>query len=402
MKDCKLKWFLVSCYEKIYSIKNNTLNNIKYFIMRHLPLKKNKIVFDNFLGNGYGGNPKYIAEEFHRQGINCDLVWLAKNVDEFYPEYIRVVKYGSIDAHYELSTAKIFVDNVRNSNRVAKKKGQIYLQTWHGSGQPIKKIEKDAEKFLSEKYVEAAKLDGQNCDAILASNKWQYKNFDSAFWLNPKTEILCYGLPQNDILFDKELINENREKIKKYYNISDDTGIVLYMPTFRDNCRTDGYLNNLEEVVEAFEDRFGKPFICLVRFHPNVAKISDCYDYNDKVLNVTMYPDVQELYGVGDFLITDYSSTADFFSLLCKPVFICTIDFKKYSRERPLYDEFTNNPYYMTYSSDELIDAIKTFDYDEYWKHYNSLASDSFDRGQASYLVVEWIKKHIKSGRLGV
>ena len=95
-------------------------------IYGQLPLKKNKIVFDNFAGRGYGDHPKYIAEEIHRRGLDWDMVWLVRNMDEPMPEYIRKVQFDSACAMYELTTAKMWVDNIRNAHLIPKKSGQVY------------------------------------------------------------------------------------------------------------------------------------------------------------------------------------------------------------------------------------------------------------------------------------
>ena len=52
-------------------------------LFRILPISRNKIVFDNFCGKGYGGNPKYIADAILDSKVkDIDLIWL---VDNFMP-----------------------------------------------------------------------------------------------------------------------------------------------------------------------------------------------------------------------------------------------------------------------------------------------------------------------------
>ena len=49
-------------------------------LFRILPISRNKIVFDNFCGKGYGGNPKYIAEAILDSKVkDIDLIWLVDN-----------------------------------------------------------------------------------------------------------------------------------------------------------------------------------------------------------------------------------------------------------------------------------------------------------------------------------
>ncbi|MTV35640.1 CDP-glycerol--glycerophosphate glycerophosphotransferase, partial [Streptococcus pneumoniae] len=106
-------------------------------------IKKNKILFINFNGKGYGDNPKSICEYLRVTYPELDLVWLAKdNVD--FPDGVRVVRYKSLQSFYEQASSKVWVYNVRNFERLLKKRGQFYIQTWHGASS-FKLIEKQAD-----------------------------------------------------------------------------------------------------------------------------------------------------------------------------------------------------------------------------------------------------------------
>ncbi|EJG46211.1 wciY domain protein [Streptococcus pneumoniae 2070335] len=118
-----------------------------------MPIQSNKIIFDNFGGRGFGDNPKYILEELVSREKNLDLVWVTKDREISIPEGVRVVKYGSYRSFYEWLTARVWVDNIRNSDRPWKRKGQIYLQTWHGSD-GVKLIEKSVAGNLKKHILE--------------------------------------------------------------------------------------------------------------------------------------------------------------------------------------------------------------------------------------------------------
>ena len=120
----------LSLIEKLFSIINEEnykvirLFGFKYKIDRRPAFKKkygdlpleNKIVFSNFHGNGYGCNPKYIAQQILNEGLPYELVWLVKEPDTLrnqFPPEIRLVEYTSEAAMKELATAKIWVNNQR-------------------------------------------------------------------------------------------------------------------------------------------------------------------------------------------------------------------------------------------------------------------------------------------------
>ena len=65
------------------------------FVNRFCKVKKNKIVFINFMNWQFADNPKYLAEEFLIRDIkNLDLVWFTnKNTDlSLIPQNLRTVK----------------------------------------------------------------------------------------------------------------------------------------------------------------------------------------------------------------------------------------------------------------------------------------------------------------------
>ena len=85
----------LSLLEKIFSITNKGIFKVitilgfsikidqtqKYKkICKALSINKNKIVFENFKGNSYGCNPKYITEEIIKRKLPYELVWIVKSV----------------------------------------------------------------------------------------------------------------------------------------------------------------------------------------------------------------------------------------------------------------------------------------------------------------------------------
>lgn len=368
-------------------------------LILRLPIFKinnKKIVFDNFNGKGFGCNPKYIATELIKENVDCDMVWLVNDMNTEMPKEIRKVKYGSFKSYYELATAKIWIDNVRNYKGIPKKKKQFYIQTWHASI-GFKKCEADIEKLLPEQYVKESKNDGQITDLMISDSNFVTNVFKSAFWYNGKIEQI--GLPRNDIL--NELPEKIKKKVYDYFKIEYSKKIVIYAPTFRKEEKEDYIKFDYHKCCKILSEKFGGEFVLLIRLHPNDVEHAKQIKEDEFVKNATLYPDIQELLAVSKVGITDYSSVAFDLAIVGKPVFLLCKDYENFiKKERDLFFDMKELPFSLNLIEEELYKSIQEFSIDE----YNKICAEFYDRddikpvktSQASYKIVQIIKEKIK------
>lgn len=341
--------------------------SMPFYLSRIFEIKKNKIVCSNFYGNGYGDNPKYICEELLKDKGKYDIVWVVKkNTKQEFPDEIRTVKINTLRYIYELSTAKIWIFNCRKNRAIKKRKGQYYIQTWHG-GIALKRIEKDAENKLDMNYIIQAKEDSKAIDLMISNGKFCTNMYKNAFWYN--NEIAEVGSPRNDIF-----INENKILIKKnvcnYYNLPEDTNILLYTPTFRDKYLKNPYDINFLNVIELLEKKTGKKWITFIRLHPKENCPEKFVEFSEKVINTTQYKDIQELIISSDLLITDYSSTMFDAMIANGNVVLYANDIKEYNAERGMYFKFEELPFMLASNNDELLYILKNINFRNEKKKY--------------------------------
>ena len=74
-------------------------------IFKIIPIYKNKILFVNYNGRGYGDNAKYIHEQLIKKNVKC--YWVLNNFSDKMPDDIIKVKNKSILYFYHLFTSKI-------------------------------------------------------------------------------------------------------------------------------------------------------------------------------------------------------------------------------------------------------------------------------------------------------
>ena len=116
--------FLKQIKGSLCGLRDDCLFHLYSNLFRHASLQRNKIIFNNFNGRGYGDNPKYIAEELLRREIPYDLVWVVnRKQDPTVPKAIRTVRAGSWREAYEYATAKVIVGNYGAQN-------ETYIEGW--------------------------------------------------------------------------------------------------------------------------------------------------------------------------------------------------------------------------------------------------------------------------------
>lgn len=395
--------------EKLKSIikKNKQLTRmillVKRVIVRAImllcrvkPIEKNKVVFINFSGRGFGDNSKAVALSFQKKYPDADIVWATKGGSEkSLPEGIRGVTYQSLSFYKEMATAGVWVNNCRMSAEIIKRKGQFYIQLWHG-GVPLKKIEKDTEKTLEKTYMEHAKYDSSIIDIIISGCDYFTDIVKNSFWY--EGEILECGTPRLDGIF--KISDEKVAEIRKNAGWAQDKKVILYVPTFRADLSTDCYKIDFEAVLDELEKKTGDKWIFAVRLHPNLAEKADFIDYSERVVNATPYPDLYELLPVCDAVVSDYSSVMFEAGMIGKTVFLYATDIEEYKKDRELYFEMNELPFILAESNAEFLEKIRSFNESEYKYKLNifNTQMNYCENGNASDIIAERIIRHIKNG----
>lgn len=360
-----------------------------FHLFHLIPINKKRIVLCNVWG--FGDNAKYVTKELARRQLkeSIELIYVTNHpLTTQAPSNVTVVKTNSIKAIYYLSTARIWLDNNRKESYIRKKKGQYYIQTWHG-GIALKKIEKDYETALGKKYVSNAKRDSKMTDLYISNSNFCTRMYRNSFWYHG--DIKEFGSPRNDVLLSHE--SSSKEKICKILNIPTDYKIAIYAPTYREGGNIEAYRMDFNKILEHLTNRFSNKWVIAVRLHPLVASLSDFITYNKSVINATNYGDIYELMAAGDVLFTDYSNLMFEFSFMKKPVFLYALDINEYDKDRGFYFDYANLPYYKAYEMNELLDNIENYSEDEYHQRIEEFFQkiDLYESGNASKLVADHI-----------
>ena len=375
-------------------MKNKIIDIVKailYKIFCLLPIKNNKIVCCNFHVKAYGDNPKYIVNELLKQKKDYDIVWICQSkYNKTVPDGVRICN-GGLKLLYEYATAHVWISNVRLPRILNKRKGQFYIQTWHG-GLGLKKCEKDVLHTLSPDYIKTIDKDSKMTDLAVSNSKFLTDLYARA--MDYHGEIIEYGLPRNDNLIKNSI---DYGYLKKQLNIKTDK-VLLYAPTFRDNYRISAYNIDMIQLINTLENVTNNEWSILVKFHPNVINTDKIVNFNEKVINVSDYGDINELFNICDLLITDYSSCMFDYMLLNRLVFLYTPDIDDFIKERNFMIDIYSLPFPIANNNQELFSNIK--------KYFNKDIKDKYDifnklhglheTGKSAIEIVKVINKVIK------
>lgn len=363
-------------------------------IFSKLPLKKDYVVFETFMGKNYSDSPKYIYEYLakHNQK-NFKFVWVLNNGTK--PPYgAKVIKRMSLRYLYYMAVSKYFVFNVRQPQWFTKREGQIFLETWHGT--PLKRLVFDQEEVTSASptYKIEFYRQREDWDYLIAANPFSTKTFRSCFKF--EKEMLEVGYPRNDLMYhpDKEMIALG---LKKKMGIPLDKKTILYAPTWRDDeyYKPGQYKFTLQLNLKKMKEALGDEYVVLLRTHHYIADNLDVSGVEDFAINLSKYDDITEIYLVSDICITDYSSVFFDYANLKRPILFYTYDIEKYRDDlRGFYiDMNTEVPGPLLYSTEEVVDAIQHIEsvnekyketYEQFYERFCGV-----DDGNASKRTVE-------------
>lgn len=312
--------------------------SILYYIFRIFPIRKNRIAVTTFEGKGgFCCNPKYIVKELHKRNPELEFIWLVNDPDsKEFPDYIRKVKNDIWHRAYYLSTSRVWIDNYRKPLGTKKRRGQFYVNTWHGAT-AMKKIGLlRGDRFSKMAYL-VSKNDSDMIDVVITNSDWENEAFVKGLVYNGRFEKL--GQAREDVFGEERQTISSH--VRKALNIHSDVKVALYAPTFREaDSKTKRRVYsrnseiNLPGTKSALEHATGDKWIILKKLHPQLAEYHKICNESDDIYDVTNYEDIYELMAACDVLITDYSSTSFEAGAAGIPVFLYMEDLHEYIDQR--------------------------------------------------------------------
>lgn len=362
-------------WERKEKIKHIAIQIIRVLVrlLYVFPINPKRVVFFSFCGEQYSCNPRAISEYLTKNYKNDYCVfWLFTNPEnhkELETQGIKIVKYGSFRHVFLEVTAKYVINNTGAYSWIPVRKNQIHVNTWHAGG-AYKRLQHDISADTNRRLT--AK---ETTHMISSCRLFTKYNIQEQFGFGGR--ILEIGMPRNDVFFDRRTMQGKASEARKWMKMDSSIFIILYAPTWR----YDGNIPcpDFEELCSAAEKRFGRKAIVAARSH-SLYKGSF-----DNAVDVTKYPDMQDLLCAADMLITDYSSSIWDYSFTKRPCFLYVEDLDQYMNEQGFYTDIFKWGFPLCKSKQSLVDNILSYNEEEYCdivsKHHQEFGS--YENGHA-------------------
>lgn len=363
-----------------------------YRLFQTLPIDDDLLVFEAGLGRQINDSPRAIYDELVRRGDTRKKVWIYSGKHDFTDSTTVVVKRLSPEYFWYLARARFWISNQNLPHYITRRRECTYIQTWHGT--PLKRMLNDLGEVhgRDEGYRDRVQTAIRQWSHLLSPSPFATRAFASAF--RHDAEVHEVGYPRNDALSAADA-EEVGARVREQLGIPADQRVVLYAPTFRDNLpagRGRFYFRPPFELSDMV-DALGPDTVLLVRLHVVIkGRPTIPEEYADRIIDVTKYKDLNELFLASDALITDYSSAFFDYAVLDKPIVFFAYDLEEYRDVlRGFYLDFPGDlPGPVATRVEELADALGSgggFDLEARQRFRERFAP--FEDGQAAARVVD-------------
>lgn len=324
-----------------------------------LPLEENVVLYESGAGSFVGCNPLAIYRSLisNAKYSNLRHVWVINDSSRI-PEDLRgeagVVFIGrTSDAYIRyLASAKYLINNNTFPPFFSRKPGQLYLNTWHGV--PLKTLGKDIpggemeHKNAARNLLHATHLLAPNqhtLDVLLERN-------DIQGVFSGKAAIL--GYPRVDQVVSPS--GARRGSLRQRLEIGQDERVLLYAPTWRGDLRRRSLDD--EKILEDLGELAKTGCRVLFKGHAMLERELASSRLSDLIVPGDI--DTNDLLGIVDVLVTDYSSILFDFMPKKSELYLYAYDLDAYSAQRGLYFTLEDLPGTVCLDIDHLVESIRS------------------------------------------
>lgn len=342
----KLKKKLYPLLQRSRRMLQITVYNVFVHIFK---CNEKRILIASNTKNELYGNLQYIYQELQKYDYDIQLLMINKanfwkrrlyNLKLLY--YVATSKYILIDDFFPI----MYVLKIR--------KGSKFIQVWHALG-AFKRVGYSRKDIGNENSITH-----KNYTDTIMSSESIVENYAEAFGIS-KEKVHPIGIPRTDLFFNQEEMEKIKARLYEKYSNLKNKRVILFAPTFRGSGRKSAHYPkeyiNLEKIYQNLQEND----VFIIKMHPFIKnKIVIEEEYQDKMMNLTDYGDINDLLLITDVLITDYSSVIFEYSFMERPIIFYVPDLEEYNNSRSFYYDYSEYIYgSVAKTQEELLNAIE-------------------------------------------
>jgi CDP-glycerol glycerophosphotransferase (TagB/SpsB family) len=290
------------------------------------PVERSLLYFESYAGRTATDSPRAIHEELTGRRPDLKTYWGVLDHAQEVPAGATPVILRSREWYRLLSRAGALVVNTDMEPWFRRRPGQVLLQTFHGY--PSKGMglgQWHAAELPPSRIAENLARGVDTWSIILTPAPEMTRHYREQYgYTGPAVE---QGYPRNDALVNPD--PEVRRRVRALLGLRDDQTAVLYAPTWRENLAVRPRRAEMTELLDvvAAARALGDSHLILVRGHRfhRPARTSP------GVVDVTEYPEVNDLLLATDAVVLDYSSLRFDAALTGSPLVFLVPDLEDYA-----------------------------------------------------------------------
>lgn len=319
---------------------------------------RDAVLFQCYRGEFSTDSQRAIHEELFRRGSPLELLWAVSSYSVPLPEGALPLLIGSRAWYEAVGSARYLCQNIDYDRFFRKRSHQKYLQTFHGypwksMGVSLWRAQGKSESLIT---VECERRNSA-WDSILVPAEFCAELYRREY--RYPHEVLVTGYPRDDALVNGDR-DAARANILNRLGIPADKTVVLYAPTWRDTVATGAWTAKLFDELDLnyLARQLGDDFALLLRGH-NYNLREGSAGSSASVLDVSSYPEINDLILAADAAILDYSSLRFDWMLTGKPVLFFVPDLANYLSARTVLFEYgPTAPGPMLTTTEEVVEAL--------------------------------------------
>ncbi|MGH3359141.1 MAG: bifunctional glycosyltransferase/CDP-glycerol:glycerophosphate glycerophosphotransferase [Nocardioidaceae bacterium] len=342
------------------------------------PIDEGAVYLQSYVGQSATDSPLALHHALRERRPDLTLHWGVADRSQWVPDGAVPVVMRSRRWYEVLATARYIVSNIDFERWFVPREGQQVMQTYHGFPSKTMGVGLWREKQFTPRRIEqqlarTSYLWGALLTPTPEVNRYYRESF------RYHGTILDRGYPRDDALAATGA-PEVRAAVRERLGIRAGQTAVLYAPTWRDDVAT-GYRSaplvpHLD--VRAAAGQLGDDVVILLRGH----RFNESSEgLAGKVVDVTTYPEINDLILASDAAVLDYSSMRFDYAVTRKPMIFLVPDLDEYTGgvRGFLYDFRGTAPGPLVTDTDAVVAELRRLD------QVAATHGDAYDSFNATY-----------------